>query len=60
MNVKLFYQEKKIGCYQLQFWMVLRQDTQGTFSAIFDKGDNFCYFLFALLYTNPFLKKGQL
>ena len=37
-----------------------RQDTHGTFSAIFDTGDNFCYFLFAFLQTKCLLKRGLL
>ena len=35
-------------------------DTFGKFSAVFDKGDNFCNFLFAYLYIIPLLKKGLL
>ena len=31
-----------------------------SFSAIFYKGDNFCDLLFALLHTNPLLKRGLL
>ena len=30
------------------------------FSTISDKGDNFCDFLFAFLYTHPLLKRGLL
>ena len=30
------------------------------FFTIFDKGGNFCDFLFAVLYTNPLLEKGLL
>ena len=29
-------------------------------SAIFDKGDNFCDFLFAFLHTSPLIKRVQL
>ena len=35
-------------------------DTPGRFSAILDKRDNFCAFLFALQYTKLYLKMGQL
>ena len=35
-------------------------DTLDRFSAIFDKGDNFGDFLFALLYSDPSLKRGLL
>ena len=32
------------------------KDTLGRFSSIFDKGDKFCDFLYAFLYSNPLLK----
>ena len=35
-------------------------DICGDLAAIFHKGDNFCDFLFVLLYTNPLLKRGLL
>ena len=35
-------------------------DTFDKFSAIFDKEDNFCDFLFALMHANPLLKSGLL
>ena len=33
-------------------------DTLGSFSIIFNKGDNFCVFLFAFLHTKSLLKRG--
>ena len=43
-----------------QIMEIRRINTLGRFSAILDKGDNFCYFLFAFLYTKLYLKVGQL
>ena len=34
--------------------------THGRFSALFYKGDNLCDFLFTILHTKPFLKRGLL
>ena len=36
------------------------RDTLGKFSAIFYKGDNFCYFLFVSCIPNPFCKRSTL
>ena len=43
----------------MNLWLLRGLDTLGRFSAVFDKGDNFCDFLFTILRTKVFWKKGS-